>query len=113
MKSCKSLRGAGSTTGAKPTRITSSDSCMVRCDDFIVQWQAVRAGLGVGCVAEYMLRTDPQVRLLLVGQLHIPPLPMWLTVHREIRTSQRIRAVYDYLAGRVPQLLCESDNIRF
>jgi DNA-binding transcriptional LysR family regulator len=85
----------------------------LRCDDFIVQWQAVRAGLGVGFVAEYMLRTDPQVRPLLVGHLHIPPLPMWLTVHREIRTNQRIRAVYDFLAGRVPQLLCESDNIKF
>jgi DNA-binding transcriptional LysR family regulator len=81
------------------------DIFALRCDDFIVQWQAVRAGLGVGFAAEYMLRTDPQVVPLLVGQLSIPPLPMWLAVHREIRTSQRIRAVYDFLAASLPELI--------
>jgi len=32
-------------------------------------------------------------------------LPVWLAVHREIRTSGRIRAVYDFLAEAVPQAL--------
>jgi hypothetical protein len=35
----------------------------------------------------------------------LPALPMWLTVHREIRTNQRIRAVYDFLAKALPPLL--------
>jgi hypothetical protein len=30
---------------------------------------------------------------------------MWLAVHREIRSSQRVRAVYDFLAQALPQLL--------
>jgi DNA-binding transcriptional LysR family regulator len=77
----------------------------LRCDDFIVQWQAVRAGLGVGFAAEYMLRSDPAVLPLLAGQIQIPPLPMWLAVHREIRSNQRIRAVYDFLAEQLPALL--------
>jgi DNA-binding transcriptional LysR family regulator len=77
----------------------------LRCDDFVVQWQAVRAALGVGFVAEYMLRHDPQVLPVLGGQLRIPPLPMWLAVHREIRTNPRIRAVYDFLAGSLPELI--------
>ncbi|RFO96095.1 LysR family transcriptional regulator [Rhodoferax lacus] len=77
----------------------------LRCDDFVVQWQAVRAAVGVGFAAEYMLRTDPQVLAVLVGQLQIPPLPMWLAVHREIRTNRRIRAVYDFLAKSLPDLI--------
>jgi DNA-binding transcriptional LysR family regulator len=77
----------------------------LRCDDFVVQWQAVRAAVGVGFAAEYMLRADAQVLPLLSGQLRIPPLPMWLAVHREIRTNQRIRAVYDFLASSLPELL--------
>ena len=77
----------------------------LRCDDLIVQWQAVRAGLGIGFVADYMARTDPCVVQVLKAQLPIPPLPMWLAVHREIRTSKRIRAVYDYLAKELPALL--------
>jgi len=76
-----------------------------RCDDFVVQWQAVRAGLGVGFTAEYMLRSDTEVVPVLSQQLRIPPLPMWLAVHREIRTDKRIRAVYDYLAKAMSSVI--------
>jgi DNA-binding transcriptional LysR family regulator len=68
-----------------------------RTDDLIVIWQAVRAGLGIGFVSEHLIRTDPAV-IPLLPKLKIEPLPVWLAVHREIRTSQRIRAVYDFLA---------------
>lgn len=75
-----------------------------RTDDLMAYWQAVRAGLGIGFVAHYMARTDPDVQPVL-PMLKPPPLPIWLTVHREIRTSARIRAVYDFLADAVPQAL--------
>ncbi len=73
-----------------------------RSDDLVVQWQAVRAGLGVGFCADYVARTDPDVLRLLPPARAIPPLPMWLAVHREIRTSQRIRTVFDFLAESLP-----------
>lgn len=69
-----------------------------RSDDFIVQWRAVQAGLGVGFLADYMVRADTDIVRVLPSQLKIPPLPMWLAVHREIRTNPRIRAVFDFLA---------------
>jgi len=81
------------------------EAFVLRSDDFIVQWQAVRAGLGVGFCADYMARTDPDVLRVLPEVLRIPPLPMWLAVHREIRTSQRIRAVFDFLAEALPRAL--------
>lgn len=74
----------------------------LRSDDFIVQWAALQAGYGIGFVADYMRRDQPEVVRVLSGQLKIPPLPMWLAVHREIRTNRRIRAVYDYLASALP-----------
>lgn len=77
----------------------------LRSDDFVVQWQAVRAGLGIGFVASYLARTDPDVLSVLAEQLKVPPLPMWLAVHREIRTNPRIRAVFDYLAEALPLVL--------
>ncbi len=76
----------------------------VRCDDFVAYWQMVRAGLGIGFVADYVARTDPEV-IPLLPQLTIPPLPVWLAVHREIRSTPRIRAVFDFLAEELPQLL--------
>ena len=77
----------------------------LRSDDFMVQWQAVRAGLGVGFCADYMARTDADVVRVLPGLLKIVPLPMWLAVHREIRSSRRIRAVFDFLAQALPQVI--------
>ena len=77
----------------------------LRTDDLVVQWQAVRAGLGIGFVAAYMARTEPDVVQVLQDVLPIPELPMWLAVHREIRTNKRIRAVYDFLADALPQVI--------
>ena len=81
----------------------SKDMFAFRTDDFMAQWYAVRAGLGIGFMASYMARTDPDVVPVLPDALHIPPLPMWLAVHREIRTNQRIRLVYDFLASALPE----------
>jgi len=77
----------------------------LRSDDLMVQWQAVRAGLGIGFAAAYQARMDRDVVPVLSGQLQIPPLPMWLAVHREIRTGRNIRAVYDFLADALPRAL--------
>lgn len=83
----------------------SRDAFALRTDDFIVQWQAVCAGLGVGFAASYMARSVPDVVRVLPTQLTTPELPMWLAVHREIRTNRHIRAVYDFLAESLPHLI--------
>ncbi|MFN5177387.1 LysR family transcriptional regulator [Limnohabitans sp.] len=80
----------------------SREQFAFRTDDLIVVWQAVRAGLGIGFVSEHQIRTDPAVTPLL-PKLKIEPLPVWLAVHKEIRTNPRIRAVYDFLAEALPR----------
>jgi len=75
-----------------------------RTDDLIVVWEAVRAGLGIGFVSEHQIRTDPAV-IPLLPKLKIQPLPVWLAVHKEVRTSKRIRAVYDFLVDALPRAL--------
>jgi DNA-binding transcriptional LysR family regulator len=77
---------------------------VLRTDNLMAQWQAVRGGIGIGFISSYMARSDPSVVPLLPA-LKIPPLPMWLAVHREIRGSARIRAVYDFLAQGIPKAL--------
>ncbi|MBL0253151.1 MAG: LysR family transcriptional regulator [Polaromonas sp.] len=76
----------------------------IRSDDLIVQWQALCAACGIGFVADYMGRSQTDL-VKILPMLKIPPLPMWLAVHREIRSNQRIRAVFDYLAKALPPLL--------
>ena len=75
-----------------------------RSDDLIAYWEAVRAGLGIGFIADYLARRDTGL-VPVLPMIKVPPLPIWLTVHREIRTSPRIRAVYDFLADAVPRAL--------
>ena len=76
----------------------------LRTDDLNAYWELVRAGAGVGFVANYVARSDSAMVAILPA-LKIPPIPVWLAVHREIRTSARIRAVFDYLADEVPEAL--------
>jgi DNA-binding transcriptional LysR family regulator len=76
----------------------------LRSDDHSVQWQSVRAGLGIGFISAYVAAQDRDVRRV-VPELKVPPLPVWLTVHREIRSNQRIRQVYDFLGDAVKAAL--------
>ena len=72
-----------------------------RSDDLIVVWQAVQAGLGIRFASEHMIRSAPAV-IPVLPKLRIKTFPVWLAVHREIRTSKRIQAVYDFLSDALP-----------
>jgi len=76
----------------------------LRCDDLMVHWHAVCAGYGLGFLGIFQGKAAPQlVRLL--PELNIPPMPVWLVVHREIRTNPLIRASFDFLAQSIPERL--------
>ena len=89
----------------------STDGLMygLRTDDLVAQWAAVRAGLGVGFMARHQIAADPGVCPLL-PELAAPVLPLWLAVHRELRTSARLRLVSDFLAQAIPQALAVGDG---
>jgi len=63
----------------------------------LVHWQLVKAGAGIGVVPEFVGDHEPGVRRALPD---FPPMefPIWLTTHRELNTSRRVRMVFDLLA---------------
>jgi DNA-binding transcriptional LysR family regulator len=73
------------------------DQFVLRTDDQASQWELMRAGLGIGFAQANLLRLTPSMVELTVD-LSIPPLEVWLTTHRELFSSHRIRAIYDALA---------------
>ncbi|PBB92458.1 LysR family transcriptional regulator [Mesorhizobium sp. WSM3864] len=67
-----------------------------RTDNQIVLWEAVRAGNGIGIGQEPLASRDPRLEKLL-PEVPLPELPVWLAMHRDVRTSMRIRRVADFL----------------
>ena len=79
------------------------DGFVIRSDDHLVLWEALRAGLGIGFAGVWLGDKEAGVQRVLPGLALA--MPIWLTVHREIRSSARIRAVYNFLDQAIPEAL--------
>ena len=74
-----------------------SDEFRMVSENAVVLWEIVRSGLGVCMMLrEIAERTPGIVRLL--PDLPGIPVPIWLVSHRELRTSRRVRLVFQILA---------------
>jgi len=80
------------------------DAFSIRTDDQVAYGRLIAEGAGIGFVAHYNVQHWNGVRRVL-PMLAVPPLPCWLAVHREIRSSKVVRRVYDFLAEAVPRAL--------
>jgi len=64
----------------------------------VVAWEMVRQGLGIGVMMHDIADPCPEI-IRLLPDLPVIPVPIWLTTHRELHTSRRIRLVFDHLAA--------------
>ncbi len=66
-------------------------------DHSVPHWGLVRQGMGIGVVGDDIAKDIPGVVRVLDD---VPPVrfPIWLVTHRELRTSRRIRVVFEALA---------------
>jgi len=74
-----------------------------RSDSHEVCWQMVREGFGCGFITAVIAATDRDV-VRLLPRAAVPSLPVWLTVHREVRSNRRLRVVYDALAAELKSM---------
>jgi len=63
----------------------------------LTHWALARAGVGVGLAASRVGDTEPGMRPVPDTALRFR-FPVWLVAPRELRTSRRIRVVFDHLA---------------
>ena len=63
----------------------------------LVHWELIKNGCGIGIVPEDLGDAEPKVERAFDNQVYIP-FDLWLTAHAELRTSRRLRIVFDYLA---------------
>lgn len=80
-----------------------------RCDSHFVGWQAVQAGMGIGFAPRAIARNFPKMAEVLPEAM-IPPMPVWITSHRELRSSLRIQTVFSALAQGLLQFVEQPCN---
>jgi len=68
----------------------------IQSESHIVHWELVKRGLGIGIVPEDIGDAEALVERVLPDLKPIS-FPIWLTSHRELKTSKRIRLVFDLL----------------
>lgn len=91
------MRGVGVHVAEDGFRLVSENAVAV--------WEMVKRGLGIGLMSrEIAQRTEGVVELFPGTELI--RFPVWLVTHRELRTSRRIRLVYDILAEELTCVEC-------
>jgi len=66
-------------------------------ENYITHWELVKQGLGIGIMPEEVGNAESLVQQVLADMPAIV-FPIWLTAHRELKTSRRVRMVFDLLA---------------
>ena len=69
-------------------------------ENYLVHWELVKQGLGIGIMPEGIADAEPLVQQVL-PKLEPITFPIWLTTHRELKTSRRVRMVFDLLADEL------------
>jgi len=69
-------------------------------ENHIVQWELVKNGMGIGIMPDFVGDVEPMVRRALP---ELEPLSgeEWLVAHRELKTSRRVRMVFDFLVSEL------------
>jgi len=73
-------------------------------ENYLAHWELVKHGLGIGIMPEDVGNAEPLVKQVL-PKLEPIVFPIWLTTHRELNTSRRVRVVFDLLATELSKLI--------
>jgi DNA-binding transcriptional LysR family regulator len=68
----------------------------------MVMWEMVKQGAGIGVFPQAIGDAEPAVERVL-PDLDPIVFPIWLTTHRELKTSARVRLVFDMMAEMLSQ----------
>ena len=73
------------------------DVFSVRTDNDLAQLALLRAGAGIGGMQKQLAARERDLVPVLHGVIKLP-LEMWLVMHEDLRTSRRVRLLFDFLA---------------
>ena len=77
----------------------SQQNFPVISNSHIVQWELVKLGAAITATVEDIGDNEPLVERLVVPGLSPIEMDLWIVTHNELRTSRRIRRVFDFLVS--------------
>ena len=75
-----------------------------RCDNYIVAWNLVVAGCGIGVTQIRYGDAEPRVKRIFT-EIPVLKLPVWISSHSELKTSPRVRFTFDLIAEELSKYL--------
>ncbi len=75
--------------------ITRDNFC-IKSDSYLVTWHSLINGLGIGFQLVELCKNRTDLQRILPN-ISTGKLPVWVTAHKQLKTSRRIRLVYDRL----------------
>ena len=70
---------------------------LVTTSNHLVQWELCKQGAGLCMMMDEVAAKEPAM-IKVLPELPSIPVPIWVVCHRELRTSRRLRLVFDWLA---------------
>ncbi|MGC3981114.1 MAG: LysR family transcriptional regulator [Steroidobacteraceae bacterium] len=83
---------------------------LLTTNNLLVQHQAARAGLGIALLPDYMGDDDPLLCRLILPENINAQRALWLVYHRDLKNSQRVIAMRDFLKDLVGQRLSKQQQ---
>ena len=77
----------------------SQQNFPVISNSHIVQWELVKLGAAITATLEDIGDNEPLVERLVIPGLSPIEMDLWIVTHNELRTSRRIRRVFDFLVS--------------
>lgn len=108
-KSIADLNNANYIDTEKPGRLLSllnaqgfdlsSNNFPVITKSHLVQWELVKQGVAISGTLEQIGDNEPLVERVVVPDLDPFKADVWIVTHKELRTSRRVRTVFDFLVS--------------
>lgn len=69
-------------------------------ENHLVHWELVKQGVGIGAMPENVGESEPSV-VRVLPDMEPFQIELWLVAHRELKTSRRVRTVFDFLSAEL------------